>query len=83
MLSPAVARRVDEDDSARAGDGLRVDEHAARAHVAEIDHLPRSVRVDAPEMVIMDLAAVHVFPPLKDHSSVMKYTRGVVMFDVS
>ena len=62
VLVDAVAGREGRDDLARAGDGLGVEHDDVRVHVPEIDRGAGAVGIHRPKAVILDLAAIHVFP---------------------
>ena len=83
VLGLAVARRERRDDLVRARNRLGVDHDGPWILVAEVDRLPRAVGIDDPQMVIMHLAAVDVFPAGIEDASVGQRPRRVVVLDVA
>ena len=83
MLASAVTGRENTDDFVRSGNGFRRQHGDVRTLVAVVDHLPRSVRVHRPEMMVRNLFPVNVFPPHIDNLPVGENPGRVVLLDVA
>ena len=83
MVCYAVARRVDRDDFVGVWNRFRVDIDFARLFIAEKDRLPRSVDVHGPQMMIMDLRSVDIFPARIEELPVIEDGGRVVLFDIA
>ena len=83
MLALAVTGGEAGDDLVRARDGLGVDHDDAGVEVAVPGHLGGAVGVGGPEMVVVDLAAIHVFPARVEEAAVGQRPGGVVVFVVA
>ena len=83
VLALAVPGREAGHHLVRAGNGLGVDHHDAGVQVAVPDHLGGAVGVGGPEMVIVDLAAIHVFPARVEDAAVGQRPGRVVLLVVA
>ena len=82
VLPPSMTWRENGDNLLGALDRLGIDHQCAGVHVAKVDHLGRPVRVGCPQMMVVDLGAVDVFPTLVEDPTVMKRPGRVVVFQV-
>ena len=83
VFPKTVTRGETADDFVRARYGLGVDHYDTGMEVPVVDHLPRTVRISGPEMVVSYPAAVDVFPSGVEDPAVGKGPGGVVMLDIT
>src|SRR6266496_5860613 len=70
VFTLSVAGGKTGDDFVGSRNWLGINHRGAGMKIAEPGHLRRAVRVHRPEMMEMNLAAVHVFPPGVENTSV-------------
>src|SRR5512136_497799 len=70
-------------DLVRAGDGLGVNHDYVGMEVAVPGHLGGAVGVGGPEVMVVDLAAINVFPARVEQAAIGQRPRGVVLFVVA
>ena len=88
VISPAcsgmaMAGREARHDFVRAGDRLGVNHHDAGVVVAVPGHLGGAVGVGGPEMMVVDLAAIHVFPARVEQAAIGQRPGGIVLLVVA
>ena len=82
VFGGAVAGRADQHHAVRARDRLGVEIDVAGVEIAEVDGLAGAVGVHRPEVVIVDLRAIDVFPAGVEDSPVGQHPGRVVLLEV-
>ena len=83
VFALAVAGAEAGDNLVRAGDGLGVDHRDTRMQISKPRHLRGAVGIRGPEVMEMNLAAVHIFPARVEDASVGQRPGRVVVFVVA
>ncbi len=82
MFDTAMARGVNHENIRGARDRLCIDVESTRVHVAKEDAVLGSVRIHGPEMVVVHLASVDIFPAHVENTSIRQGPGRVVMLDI-
>ena len=83
MVHPSVARAEYRNDLIAAGDRFCVDHNDAGVHIAVEDILSGPIGTHHPQVVVVDLAAIDVFPSRVENTPIRQHPGRIVMLDIT